>query len=59
LHPAVDGNGRPLSILVSQGQQHESTQLAALLDGIRVPRPDEVGRPRKRPAHLISDTGSS
>jgi transposase len=59
LHLAVDGKGRPLSILVTQGQRHESTQLAALLDGIRVPRPDGVGRPRKRPAHLIGDKGYS
>jgi transposase len=57
LHLAVDGHGRPLSIVVTAGQRHESTQLQRLLDGIRVPRPGRVGRPRKRPAHLIADRG--
>ena len=59
LHLAVDGKGRPLSILVTEGQRHESTQLAALLDGIRVPRPGGCGRPRKRPDHLVGDKGYS
>ena len=54
---AVDGKGRPLSIVVTAGQRHESTQLQVLLDGIRVPRPGGVGRPRTRPAHLIADRG--
>jgi transposase len=58
LHLAVDGKGRPLSILVTAGQRHESTQLAALLDAIRVPRPG-AGRPRKRPDYLLGDKGYS
>jgi transposase len=45
-------------MLVTAGQRHESTQLEPLLDAIRVPRPGP-GRPRKRPAHLIADRGSS
>jgi transposase len=53
----VDGKGRPLSIVVTAGQRHESTQLQPLLDAIRVPRPGGAGRPRKRPAHLIADRG--
>jgi len=57
LHLAVDGRGRPLSILVTAGQRHESTQLERLLDGIWVPRPGGVGRPRKRPDHLLADRG--
>jgi len=44
LHLAVDGKGRPLAVLVTAGQRHESTQLRALLDGICVPRPGGVGR---------------
>jgi hypothetical protein len=46
-------------MLVTAGQRHESTQLEPLLDAIRVPRPGGAGRPRKRPAHLIADRGSS
>lgn len=45
--------------MVTAGQRHESTQLAAVLDGIRVPRPGGHGRPRKRPAHVIADKGYS
>ena len=43
-------------MLVTAGQRHESTQLGSLLDAIRVPRPG-VGRPRKRPTHLVADRG--
>jgi transposase len=55
----VDGKGRPLAITLTPGQRHESTQLRTLLDGIRVPRPDGVGRPRKRPDYLLADRGYS
>jgi transposase len=59
LHLAVDGRGRPLAVTLTGGQRHESTQLESLLDGIRVPRPGGVGRPRKRPEHLLADRGYS
>jgi len=39
IHLACDGKGRPLSIVVTAGQGHESTQLAPLLEAIEVPRP--------------------
>jgi transposase len=58
LHLACDGRGRPLGMLVTGGQRHESTQLGPLLDAIRVPR-SGPGRPRKRPAHLVADRGYS
>jgi transposase len=45
-------------MLVTAGQRHESTQLAALLDQISVPRLG-CGRPRKRPTHLLADRGYS
>jgi transposase len=51
--------GRPLSVVITPGQQHESTQVTAILDGIRVLRPGERGRPRKRPLHVIADKGYS
>lgn len=59
LHLACDGKGRPLSIMLTPGQRHDSTQLEPVLDGIRVPRPGGRGRPRKRPDHLIGDKGYS
>ena len=59
LHLACDGKGRPLSVVLTAGQRHDSTQLEAVLDAIRVPRPTGPGRPRKRPDRLIGDKGDS
>jgi transposase len=59
VHLACDRQGWPLSVVVTPGQRHESTQVTAVLDGIRVSRPGERGRPRKRPAHVIADKGYS
>lgn len=59
MHLSVDGRGLPLSVLVAPGQRHDSTQLRPVLDAIRVARPGGVGRPRKRPDHLIADKGYS
>lgn len=36
LHLACHGKGLPLSMVISAGQRHDSTQLALVLDGIRV-----------------------
>lgn len=59
IHLSSDGKGRPLSVLLTAGQRHDSTQLAAVLDAIRVPRPGGRGRPRKRPDRVIGDKGYS
>ena len=59
MHLACDGQGRPLSVVLTPGQRHDSTQLEPVLDAIRVPRPGGRGRPRKRPDHLIGDKGYS
>ena len=56
---ACDSNGRPVSVVVTPGQRHESTQLEAVLDAIRVKRPGGAGRPSKRPEQLIADRGYS
>ena len=57
LHLTFDGRGRPLSVVLTAGQRHESTQLEATLDRIRVPR--KRGRPRKRPKQVVCDKGYS
>ena len=60
VHLACDGKGRPLSVLITPGQRHGSTQLEGLLDAVRVPRPQgSPGRPRKRPSRLLADRGYS
>ena len=46
-------------MVLTGGQRHDSTQLEAVLDAIRVLRPGGRGRPRKRPDHLIADKGYS
>jgi transposase len=56
---ACDDKGRPLSVVITAGQRHDSTQLDPVLAGIRVPRPGGRGRPRTRPNHLIADKGYS
>ena len=60
VHLACDGKGRPLSVVVTPGQPHGSTQLEELLDAVRVGREaGEPGRPRKRPSHLLAERGYS
>lgn len=44
--------------MLTAGHRHESTQLEAVLDGIRVPRTGR-GRPRTRPTRVLADKGYS
>jgi transposase len=57
IHLVCDGKGLPMAVTVTAGQRHESTQLEAVLDQVRVPRPK--GRPRRRPRRLAGDKGYS
>jgi transposase len=56
IHLAVDGRGRPLSILLTPGQAGDNPQLFNVLDAIAV-HDGGGGRPRKRPDMLIADKG--
>lgn len=58
LHTLVDGKGRPLVLVVSAGQVHDSPVLPTLLDQLHVPRIG-AGRPRHRPDTLIADKAYS
>ncbi|CAM5696597.1 IS5 family transposase IS1650 [Streptomyces griseorubiginosus] len=58
VHLACDGQGRPLAILVTPGQRHDSVCARPLLERIRVPRTGP-GRPRCRPDHVIADKAYS
>jgi transposase len=56
IHLAVDGRGRPLSLLLTPGQAGDNPQLMNLLDSISV-HDGGPGRPRKRPDMLLADKG--
>ena len=58
LHLVVDGQGLPLSVLLTAGQAGDNPQLLPLLDTIHVPRPGP-GRPRSRPDEVIADKAYS
>ena len=56
IHLAVDGRGRPLSVVLTAGQAGDNPQLLNVLDAIAVHR-GVPGRPRRRPDMLIADKG--
>ncbi|OPG04751.1 IS5 family transposase [Streptomyces sp. GKU 895] len=58
IHLACDGKGRPLAVLVTPGQRHDSICARPLLELIRVPRTGP-GRPRCRPDRVIADKAYS
>jgi transposase len=53
----TDGRGLPLTVEVTAGQVHDSTQVEAAMEQIAIPQP--LGRPRKRPDRLAGDKGYS
>ncbi|MFJ2399288.1 IS5 family transposase [Streptomyces sp. NPDC087843] len=58
IHHAVDGDGRPLAVVVTPGQVHDAQVLPVLLSDIRVPRLGR-GRPRTAPNALLADKAYS
>jgi hypothetical protein len=46
-------------VVITPGHRHDSTQLAPVLAGIRVPQPGGRERPRTWPDRLIADKGYS
>ncbi|HSJ46898.1 MAG TPA: IS5 family transposase, partial [Euzebyales bacterium] len=58
VHGAADGRCRTLAVHVTAGQVHDTTQFAAVLAGIRVPRAG-AGRPRTRPDRVVADKAYS
>jgi transposase len=57
IHTAVDGNGRPLAVVVTGGQRNDQAMLASVLDEIVVPR--HRGRARSHPDAVIADRAYS
>lgn len=58
IHLACDGRGRPLAVLLTPGQRHDSICARPLLERIRVPRIG-LGRPRCRPDQVVADKAYS
>jgi transposase len=58
LHLLCEQRCRPLSLVLSAGQVHDSRMLSAVLDAVRVPRLGK-GRPRQRPVQTLADKGYS
>jgi transposase len=54
VHLKADGAGKPLTILLTPGQQHESTGFEPLMHHGAIRRPGR-GRPRVRPCRMSGD----
>lgn len=54
IHLAADHRCRPLVVLTSEGQRHDSLAFQAVISAIRVPRQGR-GRPRSRPDWVLAD----
>ena len=51
----TDRQGLPLSVVVTAGQRHDSTQFETVLDAVAVRRPS--GQVRRRPRRVLADRG--
>ena len=58
MHLRAEGNGRPITFLLTPGQRHEATVFEALLGQGAVKRAGR-GRPRLRPERVVGDKGYS
>ena len=56
VHLKADGAGKPLTALLTPGQQHEATVFAPLMHQGAIRRPRR-GRPRVRPCRVAGDKG--
>lgn len=56
IHLSTEGKARPLSLVLTEGQQADSPQLGRVLDAIHVKRAGR-GRPWKRPGKVRLDRG--
>lgn len=56
IHLRAEGQGKPLSLVLTAGQRHEATAFEALMTTGAVKRPGR-GRPRLRPKRVVGDKG--
>jgi transposase len=55
IHVLCEGDGKPVNVVLTPGQAHESTQVDPLLDEVNIG--GVPGRPRKRFAYVAGDKG--
>jgi len=53
VHVVCEGRGGPLGVVLTPGQQHESTVFEAVMDTVVIPRRGR--RPRRRPRRVAGD----
>lgn len=53
-----DAFGRPLALVVMDGNTNDCTQFTTVVEAIRVPRVGQ-GRPRTKPSQVVADKGYS
>jgi transposase len=58
VHLRAEGHGKPMSLILTPGQQHETTVFEQLLLTPKLKRA-RAGRPRWRPARVVGDKGYS
>lgn len=58
IHLRCDGNGKPVTFLLTVGERHEAVVFEQLMAQGTVKRP-RVGRPRLRPKRVVGDKGYS
>ena len=58
MHLRAEGNGKPITFILTPGQRHEATVFEALLGQGAVERAGR-GRPRLRPKRVVGDKGYS
>ena len=56
VHIRAEGNGKPITFVLTPGERHETTAVEQLMAQGAVKRPG-CGRPRLRPKQLVGDKG--
>ena len=54
MHLRAEGNGKPITVVLTSGERHEQVALELLLDQGAIRRPGR-GRPRLRPRAVAGD----
>ena len=58
IHLRCDGNGLPITFLLTVGERHETVVFEQLMEQVTVKRSGR-GRPRLRPHRVVGDKGYS